>query len=55
MNSKTQFFEKELAQYDLTEDKKNYIRGQMLEGLEIWTKKEITKCIEGHIETMGFL
>lgn len=53
-NSKISFFYKELAQYDLTKEQMIYITDQMLEGVEIMTKKEITQCIEDHIESRGW-
>ena len=54
LNPKEKFFLKELSQYDLSKEKYDYIYNQMFDGAEIMTKKEITKCIEEHIEMMGF-
>ena len=44
------FFRKELSKYDLTTEQNDYIINQMLDGVEIMTKKEITQCIEEHTE-----
>lgn len=51
--TKLAFFKYELAQYDLTAEQEQEISFAMLEGVEIMTKKEITQCIEDHLENMG--
>ena len=48
--TKKEFFLYELNQYDLNQSTKNIIKDAMREGLEIMSKKEITQCIEDHIE-----
>lgn len=48
--TKKEFFLYELKQYDLNQSTINTIKDAMLDGIEIMTKKEITQCIEDHIE-----
>lgn len=48
------FFKQELLQYDLDHLQQEYIREQMFDGLEILTRKEITKCIEDHIASRNW-
>ena len=52
---KLNFFEREMRDFDLLEYQKKYLREQMLDGLEIMSLNEITKCIEDHKEVMGWL
>ncbi len=54
IEAKVRYFEGELVMYGLTADQREYIRKMMLNGVEIMTKKEITKCIEDHIEVRGW-